>query len=200
MTAASGGAYPASLTIDSPEKIANWRPLVHWLLAIPHYVVMYVLNIVAELMGLLSWVMILFTGKDNEGFQGLRIMSMRYQARTFAYVAFLVEDYPPFAFHQTGADPGDYAGVRADVAPVVDGRNRLTAFFRILMVIPHFVVLAILGIAAFVCGVIGFFAVLFTGRWPEGLRAFVVNVMRWSFRVNAYFMLLNDEYPPFTLD
>ena len=200
MTAASGTAYPASLTIDSPEKIANWRPLVHWLLAIPHLVVMYVLNLVAELMGLLSWVMILFTGKDNEGFQGLRIMSMRYQARAFAYMGFLVEDYPPFTFAQSSADPGDYPGVRLDVQPALEGRNRLTAFFRILMVIPHVLVLAVLGIAAFVCFVIGFFAVLFTGRWPDGLRAFVVNVMRWSVRVNAYFMLLTDEYPPFTLD
>lgn len=200
MTAATGGAYPASLTIDSPEKIANWRPLVHWLLAIPHLVVVYVLNAVAELMGFLSWVMILFTGKDNEGFQGLRVMSMRYQARTFAYMGFLVEDYPPFAFSQASADPGDYPGVRLDVTPALEGRNRLTAFFRILMVIPHFIVLALLGIAAFVCFVIAFFAVLFTGRWPDGLRAFVVNVMRWSTRVNAYFMLLNDEYPPFTLD
>jgi hypothetical protein len=200
MTAATGQAYPASLTIDSPEKIANWRPLVHWLLAIPHLFVASVLNSVAEIVGLVSWVMILFTGKDNEGLQGMRMMSMRYQARTFAYVGFLVEDYPPFAFHQGGADPGDYPGVRAELTPVVEGRNRLTAFFRILMVLPHLVVLVLLGVAAVVCYLVAFFAVLFTGRWPDGLRTFVVNVMRWSFRVNAYLMLLNDEYPPFTLD
>ena len=39
-------SYPATLTFDPPEKIANWRPLVDWLLAIPHFVVLYVLQIV----------------------------------------------------------------------------------------------------------------------------------------------------------
>jgi hypothetical protein len=42
--------------------------------------------------------------------------------------------------------------------------------------------------------------VLFTGRWPDGLRTFVVGVIRWATRVNAYFLLLTDEYPPFSLD
>jgi hypothetical protein len=200
MTATSGTAYPASLTIDSPEKIANWRPLVHWLLAIPHMVVLYVLNLVAELMAVISWIVIVITGKDNEGLQGLRIMYLRYMQRTYAYMGFLVEDYPPFAFSQSAADPGDYPGVRVDVEPAIEDRNRVTTFFRIIMVIPHLVVLAVLGLAAFVCFVIAFFAVLFTGRWPDGLRAFVVNLFRWSLRVMAYFMLLTDEYPPFTLD
>jgi hypothetical protein len=200
MTAATGATYPAQLTITTPEKVANWRPLVHWLLAIPHFVVIYVLNLVAELMAVISWIVIVFTGKDNEGLQGLRIMHMRYMARTYAYMGFLLEDYPPFAFHSMGADPGDYPGVRLDVTPQLEDRNRVTVFFRFLMVIPHLVVLMLLGIAAFVCFVIAFFAVLFTGRWPDGLRVFVVNVLRWSMRVQAYFMLLTDEYPPFTLD
>jgi hypothetical protein len=48
--------------------------------------------------------------------------------------------------------------------------------------------------------VIAFFAVLFTGQWPPGLRDFVVKLMRWNQRVQAYFLLLTDQYPPFALD
>ena len=90
--------------------------------------------------------------------------------------------------------------VRVDVAPQLEDRDRVTTFFRLFMVIPHLLVLAVLGLAAFVCIVVAFFAVLFTGSWPDGLRTFVVNVFGWSIAVQAYFMLLTDEYPPFTLE
>ncbi len=46
---------------------------------------------------------------------------------------------------------------------------------------------------------VAWFAVLFTGRWPEGMRNFVVGFFRWSTRVNAYYYLLTDVYPPFSL-
>ena len=65
--------------------------------------------------------------------------------------------------------------------------------------IPQIIVLAALGIALFFVGVIAFFAVLFTGRWPAGMREFVLGVGRWWLRVEAYLVLLTDEYPPFTL-
>jgi hypothetical protein len=68
-----------------------------------------------------------------------------------------------------------------------------------LLAIPHFIVLTFLGIAAFVVEIIAFFAVIFTGRWPAGMRDFVVGVVRWSTRVNAYVLFLTDEYPPFSL-
>ena len=66
--------------------------------------------------------------------------------------------------------------------------------------IPQVIVLVFLFLASAVAVLIAFFAVLFTGRWPEGLRDFVIKVMRWGLRVQAYFLLLTDEYPPFALD
>jgi hypothetical protein len=47
--------------------------------------------------------------------------------------------------------------------------------------------------------IIAIFAVLITGKWPQGMRNFVVGVMRWSTRVNSYLFLLTDKYPPFRL-
>jgi hypothetical protein len=53
----------------------------------------------------------------------------------------------------------------------------------------------------FVCWIIAWFAILLTGRYPGGLFDFVVGVMRWSLRVDAYSVLLvTDEYPPFRLE
>jgi hypothetical protein len=68
------------------------------------------------------------------------------------------------------------------------------------LAIPHYIVLFFLDIAAVVVVVVAWFAILFTGRYPEGMFNFVVGVMRWSLRVTAYaFLLVTDRYPPFSL-
>ena len=196
---AAGGAYPATFSFDAPERIANWRPLVHWLLAIPHLVIIYALEAVADLLAIISWFVILFTGRLPAGLAGFQAMFLRYTLRTAVYFGFLREEYPPITFTTTPVDPGDDARVGVDLVPQLEGRNRLTVAFRLILAIPHLIVLALLGIAVLVVGVIAFFAVLFTGRWPAGLRDFVLGVGRWWLRFQAYLLLLSDEYPPFTL-
>ena len=110
------------------------------------------------------------------------------------------EEYPPFTFATSAADPGDDPRVRVDVTPALTDRNRLTVAFRIILAIPQVDRARLLGIAVWVVVLIGFFAVLFTGRWPAGLREFVLGFARWWVRVEAYILLLTDEYPPFSLD
>jgi hypothetical protein len=78
--------------------------------------------------------------------------------------------------------------------------NRWLPLVKWLLVIPHFLVLGILGIGAFFVAVYAFFAVLFTGRWPRGAFDFLVGVYRWGYRAFAYFHLMVDAYPPFSLD
>jgi hypothetical protein len=58
----------------------------------------------------------------------------------------------------------------------------------------------VLGIAWGITTVIAWFAILFTGRYPEGLYRFGVGVLQWNLRVEAYVLLLRDEYPPFSLE
>jgi hypothetical protein len=193
-------AYPATFTFDPPEKIANWRPLVNWLLAIPHYVILYVLRLVSNVVAVISWFVILFTGALPEGLANVQVMYFRYSVRISTYVAFMREEYPPFGFQTTASDPGDDPRVRVDIQPQLTDRNRLTAFFRIILAIPQIIVLAVLLLAAGVVTFVALFAVLFTGRWPVGMRDFVIKVQRWSLRVQAYTALLTDVYPPFALD
>jgi ABC-type multidrug transport system fused ATPase/permease subunit len=193
-------AYPAQYTFTPPEEIANWRPLVQWLLAIPHFVILYVLRIVSNVIAVISWLVILFTGSLPEGLANMQVMYFRYSLRVSTYIAFMREEYPPFGFQTLPNDPGDDPRVRVDVQPQLTDRNRVTVFFRLILAIPQFIVVAVLTFAAAVVTFIALFAVLFTGHWPVGMRDFVVKVQRWSLRVQIYFALLTDVYPPFALD
>jgi Domain of unknown function (DUF4389) len=195
-----GQAYPATFEVDRAERIANWRPLVQWLLAIPHFAILYGLQLVARAAAIISWFAILFTGKLPEGLANMVGLYIRYNNRASAYAGFLREEYPPFVFDPVAPDPGMYPPVRTGFAPELENRNRVTVGFRLILAIPQLIVVAILGIAALLVWLISLFAVLFTGRWPEGLRTFVVGYMRWVTRVEAYIGLLTDAYPPFRLD
>ena len=78
--------------------------------------------------------------------------------------------------------------------------NRWLPLVKWLLVIPHFIALFFVGIGAFFVWIYGFFAVLFTGRWPRGAFEYLVGTLRWAYRVVAYFHLMTDAYPPFSLD
>ncbi|HJQ42101.1 MAG TPA: DUF4389 domain-containing protein [Jatrophihabitantaceae bacterium] len=196
----SAAAYPATFTFDPPEKVTNWRPLVNWLLAIPHFAVLYALRILAQVIAVISWFVILFTGDMPDTFANLQAMWMRYEQRVYTFATFMREEYPPFAFATTTADDGQDPRTRVDVQPVLTDRDRLSVGLRIFYVIPHVVCLIGLGIYAAILVLINFFIVLFTGEWNAGMRDTVIKVQRWYVRVSAYFLLLTDEYPPFTLD
>ncbi len=89
--------------------------------------------------------------------------------------------------------------------PAPEQSSRLLAlltllFFipKLIMALPHVIVLYFLGIVAFFIIFAGQVVVLFTGKYPKEMHEFVVGIMRWQIRVNAYLMGLRDEYPPFT--
>jgi hypothetical protein len=79
-------------------------------------------------------------------------------------------------------------------------QRRATVAFRLILAIPHFIVLYALGIAASVIVIIGWFGALATGRLPRFAAAYLTGYLRWYCRIVAYLLLLTGEYPPFELD
>lgn len=192
-------AYPVSIQFNPPDRIARWRPHVHWLLAIPHIIVLYVLNIISGLCLLVARLSGVITGKVPQGLLEIIAMQSRYGLRVNMYMLFLTDQYPPFSFETSLADNGSYTASRLDVAAETEGRNRLTIFFRYFMIIPQIFVLFFVIIALYFVMIAAWFAVIILGRWPAGLRNFVIGYLGWIGRVSAYFSLLTDKYPPFGL-
>ena len=88
--------YPARLDIAYSEPIARWRPLVHWLLVIPYYLVSYVLLLLLYVVVFIAFFAILFTKKFPAGLFDFNVVAMRWQSRTMAYYLWMTEKYPPF--------------------------------------------------------------------------------------------------------
>jgi hypothetical protein len=151
-----------------------------------------VLGAVAVIAAMISWFAIVFTRHQPEGLWNLSAFYLRWRVRAVAYLALLRDEYPPFG-------DGAYAA-ELDLVPPAGPRNLFTVGFRFFLIIPHLIVLWLLGFAWAVATVIAWIAILVTGRHPEGLYRFAIGMVRWNIRVEAYALLLRDEYPPFTLD
>jgi hypothetical protein len=190
--------YPLNIEVTSPTQVARWRPLLNWLLVIPPLVWLMILSIGVEIVSIISWFAILITGQLPAGLGSFTVQVLRYQWRVYAYLYAWTEEYPGFSTPPGYTDPRNYPAVLTSVPDVT--RNRLTVLLRIFWVIPQVIVLYFVGIAASVVLFIAWFAVLFTGKWPEGMRQFGIGYYRWSIRVSAYSLLLTDVYPPFSLE
>ncbi|MEZ5243962.1 MAG: DUF4389 domain-containing protein [Acidimicrobiales bacterium] len=186
--------------VDSPYEIANWRPLAQWVLYIPHGLILQALRAVESVVFLVYWLVFLFTGKLNPGLYGFLGMYERYSSRANGFLVGFSETYPGFDFTQGPADNGAYPPIRLHLPelPPVDPPRKAAA--NILLAIPHYIVIAVFGIGAVVVAVIAWFAVLFTGRWPEGMRDFLVRFANYYYRVWAYVSMVRPtEYPRFGL-
>jgi hypothetical protein len=79
-------------------------------------------------------------------------------------------------------------------------QRRWTVLIRFILLIPLAVVFLLVAIATFFCGIVGWFAALFTGRAPEFLRSIVAVFIRLQLRLDAYSYLLTDRFPPFSFE
>ena len=136
--------------------------------------------------------MLLFRQKYPRWWFDWNLNLLRFSNRVTAYLALLDDHYPSTDEEQA---------VHLDFAyPDARQLNRWLPLVKWFLAIPHYVVLFFLWIGTVVAVVVAWFAILFTGRYPRDLFNFVVGVLRWSNRVNAYaFALVTDKYPPFRL-
>jgi len=203
------GSYPVQFDVDFPA-----RPLNRLTTAFRIFVAIPILIVIATLSGetlqanshtttytlatgggvlfLPLVLMIVFRQKYPRWWFDWNLNFLKFSNRVSAYLALLDDRYPSTDEEQS---------VHLDFAyPDALQMNRWLPLVKWLLAIPHYIVLFFLWIAAIGAVIVAWFAILFTGLYPRSLFDFVVGVLRWSNRVNAYaFALVTDQYPPFSL-
>jgi uncharacterized protein DUF4389 len=149
------------------------------------------LGAVAAFLAVISWFTIVFAGTHIVGIRQFCAFYLRWRTRAAAYLMLLEDSYPPF-----GDAPYPTS---VDIVDPVGPRERLTVFFRLILAIPHFIVFIFIFLAWCFTTFLAWFVILFTGSYPAGMYNFSVGALRWVVRVQAYLLLLVDEYPPFSL-
>jgi hypothetical protein len=190
--ATSSDSYAARLDIDYPETLDRFTSFFRLLWGIPIVILLALVG--AEGLWFATALMIVFRVAYPRWWFDFARELARFGGRVGAYVFLLTDQYPSTTEEQTVHLELDYPDVENDL-------NRWLPLVKWLLAIPHYIVLIVLYIAALVVWIIAWFAILFTGTYPRGLFDFMVGVGRWSLRVDAYaFLLITDEYPPFSLD
>ena len=190
--------YPAQLEFHADRNITRWRPLVQWLLVVPQLLVAQVLNTLRNVLTLISLFTVVFTKQIPRPLFDAIVMTYRYEWRVMSYALFLHADYPPFDFRPAADDDGAEAHTTLSLT-YPEHLNRWKPLYKWFLAIPHYIVIVALAIAAVGAVIVGFFAVVVTGKFPLGPRDFIVNVWRYGLRVQAYVGLLTDQYPPFAM-
>jgi hypothetical protein len=186
------------LVVESPYELARWRPLVNWLLYIPHGLILGALQTLSGVVFFIYWLTLIFTGKLHPGMYGVMAMYERYNARANGFLLGYTETYAPFDFVASPSDNGSYPPVRLELPKVPHTASRVDAF-NIFLAIPHYIVMMFYGLGAAVVALIGWFAVLFTGAWPQGMRDFLVRFSNYYYRVWTYVTMVQDDDPKFGL-
>ena len=190
--------YPLQLEFQAAPGITRWRPLVQWLLAIPHLMIAWALRSLRKVLTLASFFTVLFTGRIPRPIFDAIVMTYRYEWRAMSYAFFMHADYPPFDFDLSSEDDGaePHTSLRLSYPEHLE---RWKPLYKWLLAIPQYVVVIILAIVASLGVIAGFVAVVITGEYPARLRGFLVSAYRYAIRVEGYVGFLTDHYPPFSL-
>lgn len=165
------------------------------LMVIPVMIVGFFYVIGAYIAAIIAWFAIVFTGNYPEGLYNFNAGVIRFLARVNGYYDLLTDEYPPF-----GLDEEPQYPVRVQIDPPLAEYSRAKTLFRIILMIPVYLLAAVMGMIAGVVAFISWFAILFTGRFSDGLYKPLRAALSYGTKAAAYFLLLTEDWPPFWED
>jgi hypothetical protein len=186
----TGVPHQVQMAVAGPAPQQRVTVFFRWLMAIPHFFVLYFLGIAAAVVAFLGWWGALFTGQLPEFAATYLTGYVRWSTRVQAYMMLLTDVYPPFMFDEDPAYP-----VHLEVGPR-QRLNRFAVFFRYFLAIPAGVLasLVLFG-ATTIIALVAWLIALFSGRLPASLHLAYTAVLRYATRFNCYFYLLTPDYP-----
>jgi hypothetical protein len=189
------------LSITHQEKYSRGelilRTLFGWIyIGIPHLFLAGIIGIWYAIIEFAKFWVALFTGRFPESMFKFQLGYLNWSQRVSASLSNLVDGYPAF-FPKGTSDK-----VKLEIArpeKVNQGMVLVRVLFGWIYVgIPHGICLYGRFIATMVLAFLAWWAVLFTGKYPERWHAFNVGTQRWSARIMMYLGYFNDTYPPFS--
>jgi hypothetical protein len=190
MTSPAAATYAVRLSIDYPDRALDRLSTFFRLFYLIPVVV--VVGFLGGVLTIPAALLIVFRQKYPRWWFDFNLEFTRFSTRVAAYGAMISDEYPSTTEEQ-------YVHLDLDY-PDAKQLNRWAPLYKWFLAIPHYLMLAVLGVAALFALIVAWFIILFTGEYPEGIHEFVVGIMRWSLRVQAYMaLLITDEYPPFSL-
>ncbi len=149
-------------------------------------------GVIAALATVAAWFAILARGRHPRDLREFALFFLSWRAKAVAYATLLRDEFPSLGY-------GDYPATLI-LPPPPARRDRLDVALRLPRVFPHLMGLALLNVALTAVSLIGWTAIALLGRYPAPLYDFSVAVVRYSLRVEAYLLLVHDDYPPFRLE
>jgi hypothetical protein len=188
--------YPVSYQADFPGGGRNrLTAFFRYIVAIPWLIVAALYGFVASIAVLIAWFALVFTARYPEGLYNFVAGYVRFNTRVNAFIYLATDEWPPF-----NGDTNESYPVRVGVPAPKPEYSRLKAGFRIIVGIPVLLLAYVQSLIALVIALIGWFAILFTGKLSEGLFAPLRSALAYNARATAYFALLTEDYPPFSLE
>jgi hypothetical protein len=168
-----------------------------FLLALPHLIITQILGNLAAILAYIGYWAVAITGEMPQAVHRFAEITFGWNARMWAWLVGIVDSYPPFE-----TDP-DYPVSFPLAKPENPSKGWAVTgifFLKLVVAIPHLIVMVLLAAVAVVLMWFGYIIAAFTGRLPAGLQDFVAGVIQWNFRVYAWLAGFTDEYPPFSLE
>lgn len=165
------------------------------LMVIPLMIVGFFYIIGAYIAAIIAWFAIVFTGNYPEGLYNFNAGVIRFMARVNGYYDLLTDEYPPFGLDEEPGYP-----VRTLIEPPLPEYSRAKTLFRIILLIPVMLLAYVMGLIVGVVSFVSWFAILFTGRFSDGLYKPMRAALSYNTKAAAYFLLLTEDWPPFWED